>query len=159
MSKRFLQFAIVVVASVAIISCYSKNDVKDKNSQDEKPNRVLDLPVPKPRHELINGKRVDDLGESELLIELVSALRSENYELASLCQYWIVKTTKLGRYDLACYESRAGHIDDALYWLQEAAYFEGVGATHAETYDDDLINIRKDERQGHRTLTSSPCAR
>jgi len=66
-------------------------------------------------------------------------------EKAAQCQYWVVRATDEGRYDLACWESLAGKVEAAMYWLQEAGRREGVSTKWAQI-DPDLENVREDSR-------------
>jgi hypothetical protein len=68
-----------------------------------------------------------------------------NYQAAIKCQYLVVIKTDAGRYNLACFYARAGDIDGALYWLQEAAKEEETDAVWA-SHDDDLVRLRQDPR-------------
>src|SRR6185295_12448304 len=68
-----------------------------------------------------------------------------SYDKAVQCQYWVVQKTDDGRYDLACWESRAGRTDAAFYWLQEAARLDSVHARWANE-DSDLARLRSDDR-------------
>jgi predicted esterase len=67
------------------------------------------------------------------------------YRKAAQCQYWLVQATDEGRYDLACWESLAGKVEAAMYWLQEAGRLEGANAKWAQQ-DPDLENVREDPR-------------
>lgn len=49
-----------------------------------------------------------------------------NFSLAARYQYWYVRQTGEGRYDLARYYARAGAAESSLYWLHAAAREEGV---------------------------------
>lgn len=49
------------------------------------------------------------------------------------------------RYNLACYLSRAGNVDGALYWLQEAVKAEGVDPQFV-VQDPDLMAVHADPR-------------
>ena len=73
------------------------------------------------------------------------AAEARNYKLALQAQYWAVKKSGGGRYNLACYYARAKKPDEALYFLQEAAALEGVEAGDARK-DDDLAGLRRDPR-------------
>lgn len=66
---------------------------------------------------------------------------------ASLVQYQFVQAANRtsGRYNLACYLTRAGELDQAIYWLQQAVVEEGVDATWAQQ-DPDLIALHADPR-------------
>jgi len=78
---------------------------------------------------------------------------SGDWENASKFAYWAVDGGAQQNYNLACYMSRAGKVDDAFYWLQTAALTEGADADWAAK-DSDLATIRKDPRWGkvHRFL-------
>lgn len=66
---------------------------------------------------------------------------------ASLVQYQFLQTPGRthGRYNLACYLSRAGDLDGSIYWLQQAVIEEGVDAAWA-AQDPDLIPLHADPR-------------
>jgi hypothetical protein len=68
-----------------------------------------------------------------------------NYQAAIQCQLLAVLKTGEGRYNLACFYARAGNIEGALYWLQEAAKEEETDAVWA-SHDDDLVRVRQDPR-------------
>jgi predicted esterase len=67
------------------------------------------------------------------------------YADAATLQRWLVIRHDGTMYDLACYESRANHLDPAIYWLERAAREEGFGLTWA-TRDPDLARVRRDSR-------------
>jgi predicted esterase len=68
------------------------------------------------------------------------------YADAATVQRWLViKHVDGAMYDLACYESRANHLDPAIYWLERAAREEGFELTWA-TRDPDLARVRRDSR-------------
>ena len=74
-----------------------------------------------------------------------SAWRKRDYIVAATAQYWSVRKSQRGRYDLACYLARLGQTDSAFYWLQLAAIEDGVDAPHAQR-DSDLESLRADPR-------------
>jgi predicted esterase len=81
------------------------------------------------------------------LFRTVNRLRQEKaYADAAIVQRWLVIRHFEGQmYNLACYESRANHIDPAIYWLERAAREEGFGLTWA-IRDPDLARVRRDSR-------------
>jgi pimeloyl-ACP methyl ester carboxylesterase len=83
---------------------------------------------------------------SELLRGARRHARENNYAEAATLQRWAVENgAEDAYYDLACYVARAGRIDEAFYWLQEAAAKQGVDPDWANR-DGDLAALRKDGR-------------
>jgi len=84
--------------------------------------------------------------EAEDLLTIASqAMNAGDYRKAAAYQHAYVQKSKTGQYNLACFLSLINKVDDAFYWLQQAALDEGVDADHAET-DPDLASLRRDER-------------
>jgi predicted esterase len=81
------------------------------------------------------------------LFRLVRRLADQKaYTDAAIVQRWLVNRHVDGAmYNLGCYESRANHVDPAIYWLERAAREEGFGVTWA-TRDPDLARVRRDSR-------------
>jgi predicted esterase len=67
------------------------------------------------------------------------------WDRAAALEHWAVLRGAGSKYDLACYHSRAGQLDPAVYWLQRAALEEGVDARMVSN-DDDLESLRADGR-------------
>ena len=93
----------------------------------------------------LDGKDLKSLGGAELAGRAGEAAEKEDYRRAAAFQYWHVKKSKSGQYNLACYLAQAGQTDAAFYWLQSAALEEGVDARHAQQ-DADLPSLRADPR-------------
>jgi predicted esterase len=70
--------------------------------------------------------------------------QGKNREAAQM-QYWAIKATDDGRYNLACFLALAGEKEAAFYWLQQAAITDGADGTWAGE-DSDLAILRKDPR-------------
>lgn len=68
-----------------------------------------------------------------------------DYKQAAQCLAWAVHRGADERYNLACSLARAGDVEAAFYWLQQAALGEGVSAEHADE-DPDLSSLRSDPR-------------
>lgn len=67
------------------------------------------------------------------------------FKQAAQCLAWAVHRGADQRYNLACSLSRAGDLEAAFYWLQQAALEEGVSAAYADD-DPDLAGLRSDPR-------------
>jgi phospholipase/carboxylesterase len=84
--------------------------------------------------------------ESDLRSAVYRLVDEQAYSDAAVVQRWLVARHVEGSMvDLACYESRAGHVEPALYWLERAARQEGVGVSWA-IQDADLALVRQDSR-------------
>ncbi len=110
-----------------------------------RPTPPLTLPVPPDQPKLAGGEDLSRAEPGELLAEARRAAAKGDYKLALLAQFWAVRKSDDGRYDLACYYARTGNPDGAFYWLQEAAEKEGVDADHIRG-DEDLTSLRGDPR-------------
>jgi predicted esterase len=95
-----------------------------------------------------------ELHGSDLSTAPVSAIEGSVRELsyerayadAAILQRWLVARHVTGSmYNLACFESRAGHVEAAVYWLQRGAREDGMGVRLA-TEDPDLAQVRRDPR-------------
>ena len=69
----------------------------------------------------------------------------EEYRKATQCGFWCVKASNESHYDLACWESLAGNVDAAMFWLQESGQIAGVDSRWSRK-DPDLDNVRNDAR-------------
>jgi len=114
-------------------------------SADGKLQPSIVLPKPPPAAKMRSGKDLSALDPALLAAEALDLAEAGDSRNAIQLQYWAVAQGYVGKYNLACFYSRDGKIDEALYWLQEAAIDEGVDAEWAEL-DPDLIPLRKDVR-------------
>jgi len=74
----------------------------------------------------LNGENIALALPSELARLAKDFASRGNFPLAARYQYWYVRQTGEGRYDLARFYAGAGNSDASLYWLQAAARDEGV---------------------------------
>ena len=109
------------------------------------PKPPLALAAPPDQPKLLGKDDLSAADADELSGLANQAAEARNYKLALQAQYWAVKKSGGGRYNLACYYARAKKPDEALYFLQEAAALEGVEAGDARK-DDDLAGLRRDPR-------------
>jgi predicted esterase len=96
------------------------------------------------------GSDLSTMPVGELLRTVRGLAQEKAYGDAAIVQRWLVIRNVDGAmyntmYNLACYESRANHLDPAIYWLERAAREEGFGLTWA-TRDPDLARVRQDSR-------------
>jgi predicted esterase len=108
------------------------------------PPYALSEPVLPPKQWQGSDLSLVPVGE---LVRTVTRLAQEKaYADAAIVQRWLViRHVDGAMYNLACYESRANHLDPAIYWLERAAREEGFGLTWA-TQDPDLARVRRDSR-------------
>ncbi len=111
------------------------------------PKPPLAIAVPPAQPKLFDNDDLSAADADELLGLASQAAEGRKYKLAVQAQYWAVKKSGGGRYNLACYYARAKKVEEALYFLQEAAALEGVEAEDARN-DDDLAGLRRDPRFG-----------
>lgn len=109
------------------------------------PKPPLALAVPPAQPKLFDKEDLSAADADELSGLAGQAAEGRNYKLALQAQYWAVKKSGNGRYNLACYYARNKKSDEALYFLQEAAAKEGVETEDARK-DDDLAGLRRDPR-------------
>lgn len=113
----------------------------------EKPTPPLALePPPAPIREFA-GRDLSELDGETLRGNAFEAYEAGDWPAAIQLQHWAVQKDGEGRYNLACFYARAGRLDGALYWLQQAALEEWVDPAYAR-HDPDLEGPRKDERWG-----------
>lgn len=107
------------------------------------------LPVPTPSDPPAEYERRDLRTFSpDLLRENAwAAYEDKAWAVGAQLQHWAVKADGSGRYNLACFQARAGALEAAIYWLQQAALEEGVDASWAGE-DQDLESLRRDPRWG-----------
>jgi predicted esterase len=108
----------------------------------EPPLQLTEPPVPASRIEETNLVEID----SGVLQSWAQQFMAKgNARLAIQCQHMAVVKADHGRYNLACYYSRAGDAPAALYWLQKGAQDEGADSVLANR-DGDFANLRQDPR-------------
>ena len=111
-----------------------------------------DLPVPplplsepgRPPHQLGKIDLADWQAEAlnGLMLELY---RRADYPAAATAGQWAILKGGNGRYDLACCLALSDRLEEAFYYLQQAALLEGVDPIHANE-DPDLAILRSDSR-------------
>jgi predicted esterase len=110
-----------------------------------KPLPPLNLSVPSPLPEKLDGMDLQSMSAGELIGRANEAMDGSEWARAATYQYWYVQKSKRGRYNLACFLARTGKVEPAFYWLQVAALEDGVDANHAQR-DSDLESLRRDGR-------------
>jgi predicted esterase len=110
-----------------------------------KPKPPLEIAAPSAPPAKINDTDFTKFSSGDLFVLSRTAAREGHYPVAAIAQYWYVRKANEGRYDLACYLSRAGQADAAFYWLQLAAIEEGLDTREVE-HDPDLETLYKDAR-------------
>ena len=111
-----------------------------------KPTAPLEIKPPADALRLLAG--IDLSKEDPRMLGALAqeaATQEKDFAKAVQLQFWSVKGTGEGQYNLACYLSRVGHSESAFYWLQVAALEEGVDSEWA-TQDEDLRSLRLDRR-------------
>ena len=146
-----LLFAIAIFGSLAFSQSVRAQDkpaasVSAANAvAPAKPKPPLDIAVPAAPPEKINDTDFTKFSAGDLYLLSRTAAREKHYPVAAIAQYWYVRKANEGRYDLACFLSRAGQADAAFYWLQIAAVEEGLDIREVE-HDSDLETLYKDAR-------------
>lgn len=136
------------VAALLIGSCTSfveQSLAQEKPAAAKRPVAPLELAAPAAPPAKINDTDFTAFGAEDLYVLSRTAAQEKHYPVAAIAQYWYMRKTQEGRYDLACYLARDGNVDAAFYWLQIAALDEGVDVREA-THDPDLASLVKDER-------------
>lgn len=105
----------------------------------------LELPAPPPPPATLDGEDLSQLSAKALVKKADEYERAKDYPHGAPYQYWFVKKSGRGQYNLACYLARLGQTDPAFYWLQVAGLEEGVNAPWADR-DPDLETLRADPR-------------
>src|SRR5262245_44713947 len=127
-SPRRFAFLVATLTLASMVGCSrtplatpvsSQRDDIDDASPPRLPEPVLQVPVPGDP-----PKRVGNVNMSDAKPDVISDLANRfadagDFARAAQCQHWLVRKTGDGRYDLACWESLAGNIPAAIYWLQE----------------------------------------
>lgn len=120
--------------------------VKEKLGSPTKPTPPLSLAEPAPMPAELDGENLSQIEDAdELQGRAFGAMGENDYPSAAALQYWYVRKSGEGQYNLACFLARIGRVDDAFYWLQSAALEEGVDVEHAGR-DQDLASLRADGR-------------
>lgn len=122
-----------------------KNTVVRSTDTSGKPLPPLQLATPPALPEKLKGKNLSKMEAAELFGLANQAMDQGDYASAAAYQYWYVKKSGTGQYNLACFLSQIKQVDPAFYWLQLAAIEEGVDAQHA-SQDEDLDSLRRDPR-------------
>ena len=112
---------------------------------DPLPDPPLVLPEPPTPSPRLGSKDLTEVDERSLRGAASHYYSKGDLQSAIQCQYMAVMRTDSGRYNLACYYSRAGNVDAALYWLQIGAKDEGSDAVLTNR-DGDFVELRKDPR-------------
>lgn len=91
-----------------------------------------------------------ELDLSKMSVPQLVTLRDQlltEHQTEQACQVWqwSIQNGGEGRYNLACLYAQNGKVEDAFYYLLEAAAKEGVDPDHAQD-DPDLMSLRKDGR-------------
>lgn len=111
------------------------------------PQARFNLPAPESERRFRNG--IDLKEEDPDLLHIAAMDLHKEGEFASglPLQYWSVVNSKNtdGFYDLACFYSRVGKVDSAIYALQRSTATEGVNLKWILA-DSDLENVRADTR-------------
>jgi predicted Zn finger-like uncharacterized protein len=111
-----------------------------------KPTPPLNLQRPEDPSPMLSGMNLADADPHVLAATANQAAnQTRDYVRAAQIQFWVVKRTNDGQYNLACYLSLAGKTDAAFYWLQQAALEEGVDSNWA-LQDPDLLPLRGNPR-------------
>ena len=145
---------LLAIATVDSLSFSQRVHAQDKPAASEsaspaaapkKPVPPFEIAMPAAPPEKINDTDFTKFSAGDLFLLSRTAAREGHYPVAAIAQYWYVRKANEGRYDLACYLSRAGQADSALYWLQIAAVEEGLDVREVE-HDPDLETLYKDAR-------------
>lgn len=117
-----------------------------------KPPETIDQPKDLPANHNGTDLSMEDADDLQAMARAAAA--KNDYKTALAAQFWAVKLSGDGRYDLACYYARNQMHSEAIYWIQKAAESEGVDAQHAAG-DEDLETLRRDPRWAgvHRFLS------
>lgn len=118
---------------------------KQDTSPTAKPVPPLNIPVPQAELPIDGETNLEKLSPKELRSAVANFAGEQQWELCARYHYWLCQQVKERRYDLACYYTRAGKNEIALYWLQVAALEDGVDPDWADQ-DEDLTALRRDGR-------------
>ena len=104
----------------------------ENDPEPEVPKPPIDLPAPKDLPAIHDGEDLSKLAAEELEERaMLAALRSD-FKAALAAQFWAVKKGAVdAQYNLACFYAQNQHLDEAIYWLQQAALTEGVDGGRA----------------------------
>lgn len=151
-SKRIIR-AVSFCVCVGLAGCGGRGDspvaqvpkVSDFKGTPTLPPPAFSIAEPGTRPRTLDGKDLMTVEPNELTRQAYRYAMAGDYTKAVQCQYWHVKRSDEGRYDLACWESLAGNVDAAMFWLQQAGQQAGVDSTWSRS-DPDLQNVRDDPR-------------
>jgi len=110
-----------------------------------KPEPPFQLTRPSLPSDTFEGVKLSGVSAEVLASEARGRAQEGEYRPAVQLQAWAVERGDGGYYDLACYYSRTGDVEAAMYWLQEAGLEEGVDGAWARD-DPDLRAVRRDSR-------------
>lgn len=110
-----------------------------------KPAPPFRLPVPPAPPARLGDTDLEKMSRTDLRALIARAVEQKLYKEAAIAQYWYVRKSDGGQYDLACYLALTGQADPAFYWLQAAAIGEGVTAQQVRQADD-LESLWRDDR-------------
>lgn len=139
------RFVVALTVVAGSLSATSNSYSQEKPAAVKRPVAPLAIAAPAAPPAKINDTDFTKFAAEDLYVLSRTAAKEQHYPVAAIAQYWYMRKTQEGRYDLACYLARAGQIDAAFYWLQVAALDEGVDVREA-THDPDLASLVKDER-------------
>ena len=111
-----------------------------------KPTPPLNLVAPVAPSAMLEDEDLREADADELRAYASELSSGRRYKEAAQVQYWALqKEPAEGQYNMACYLSLAKDVDASFYWLQRAAFEEGVDGQWA-TEDSDLVPARADSR-------------
>jgi len=110
----------------------------------EKPKSFLDLPEPAVARTL-DGRDVSKEPAARLESAGKKAADARQFADAAVYYYWAAQTKNSLYYDVACYATLAGSVDDGFYWLQKSGLTAGLDVDWANE-DADLFLLRADRR-------------
>jgi predicted esterase len=146
-----LVLAMLASAGVYLLRSASRSTPQDPILAGPAPSALPAAPfgvaVPPDPPVRIDGQDVTKLKPAILSNSAAAAARRGEWDRAAALEHWAVARGAGSQYDLACYHSRAGNLDPAVYWLQRAALEEGADARMVDQ-DDDLQSLRADDRWG-----------
>ena len=111
----------------------------------EKPAPPFTITRPGPQPVPLPDFDLEEYNALELTMAARQSIEQQKPGLAAIFQRWAVEKGSDQYYNLACYESLSGRVDESIYWLQEAGLKEGVNVEWSQE-DSDLENLRDDPR-------------
>jgi predicted esterase len=133
-------------------------DVENVAGPIEKPTPPFAMARPEPQPVPLPDFELEDYSAFELAMAARQSIEQEKPGLAAIFQRLAVEKGSDQFYNLACYESLAGRIDESIYWLQEAGLKEGVSIDWSQE-DSDLENLRDDPRWNRVLAFLKQCGR